>query len=142
MDAPAGLATVDLAAVRRVVDRMGSQDGWGVRRRDLVGLAGAAGRDHTMTIEAAPGLPMPLVILHRGPPPVRSPLLDGLSPRQREVAVLLAEGLSNRAIARRLRISEGTVKDHVHQVLGGTGCDSRAAFIAAYLTGATAGRTP
>ena len=148
MDAPADLATVDLAAVRRVVDRMGSQDGRGVRRRDLVGLAGAAGRDHTMTIEAAPtieaaaGLPMPLVILHRRPPPVRSPLLDGLSPRQREVAVLLAEGLSNRAIARRLRISEGTVKDHVHEVLGGTGCDSRAAFIAAYLTGATAGRTP
>ena len=142
MDAPADLATVDLAAVRRVVGRMGSQDGWGVRRRDLVGLAGAAGRDHTMTIEAAPDLPLPLVILHRRPPPVRSPLLDGLSHRQREVAVLLAEGLSNRAIARRLRISEGTVKDHVHQILGGTGCDSRAAFIAAFLTGATAGRTP
>ena len=54
MDAEAELATVDLVAVSRFVDRMG-QDGRGVRRRDLVGLAGAAGRDHTMTIEAAPG---------------------------------------------------------------------------------------
>ena len=56
------------------------------------------------------------------------------------MAVLLAEGLSNRVIARRLRITEGTVKDHVHQVLGGTGHDSRAVFIAAYLTGATTRR--
>jgi DNA-binding NarL/FixJ family response regulator len=51
------------------------------------------------------------------------------------VAVLLAEGLSNQSIARRLRISIATVKDHVHRVLAGTGCDSRAAFVAAYLTG-------
>jgi DNA-binding CsgD family transcriptional regulator len=135
MDAPPGPATLDLATVGRFVQRMAAQDGRGLRRRDLVGLAGLAGSGQTMTIEADPGLPLPLVILHRRPSPAGSPLLDGLSPREREVAVLLAEGLSNRAIARRLRISVATVKDHVHRVLRVTGCDSRAAFIATYLGG-------
>lgn len=39
--------------------------------------------------------------------------LDLLSERQRQVFALLAEGLSNKAIARRLGITEGTVKTHV-----------------------------
>ena len=36
-----------------------------------------------------------------------------LSPRQKEVFALLAQGLSNKLIARQLDISEGTVKSHV-----------------------------
>lgn len=36
-----------------------------------------------------------------------------LTPRQREVAELVAEGLSNKAIARRLGISVYTVENHV-----------------------------
>jgi DNA-binding NarL/FixJ family response regulator len=36
-----------------------------------------------------------------------------LTPRQREVAELVAEGLSNKAIAQRLEISVYTVKAHV-----------------------------
>jgi DNA-binding NarL/FixJ family response regulator len=39
--------------------------------------------------------------------------LDALSPRQREVFLLLASGLSNKMIARKLGITEGTVKSHV-----------------------------
>jgi two-component system nitrate/nitrite response regulator NarL len=40
-----------------------------------------------------------------------------LTCREREIARLLAEGLSNKEIARSLRISSATVKNHVHNVL-------------------------
>ena len=40
-----------------------------------------------------------------------------LTPREREVLQLLAEGLSNKAIARRLQISDHTVKFHVTAIM-------------------------
>jgi DNA-binding NarL/FixJ family response regulator len=43
--------------------------------------------------------------------------LDVLSPREREVLSLMAEGRSNAGIARRLWITEGTVEKHVHSIL-------------------------
>jgi DNA-binding NarL/FixJ family response regulator len=39
-----------------------------------------------------------------------------LSPRQREVALLVARGFANKEIARELGLSLGTVKLHVHKV--------------------------
>jgi DNA-binding NarL/FixJ family response regulator len=42
--------------------------------------------------------------------------LEGLSPREREVLALLVEGLPNKLIARRLEISEKTVKSHLTHV--------------------------
>ncbi|CAL9475840.1 Transcriptional regulatory protein LnrK [Actinosynnema sp. ALI-1.44] len=43
--------------------------------------------------------------------------VDRLSPREREVLSLLAEGLSNTAIARRLVVSEAAVGKHVGNIL-------------------------
>jgi DNA-binding NarL/FixJ family response regulator len=43
--------------------------------------------------------------------------LDVLSPREREVLSLMAEGRSNTGIAHQLWITEGTVEKHVHSVL-------------------------
>jgi DNA-binding NarL/FixJ family response regulator len=43
--------------------------------------------------------------------------LDGLTPREREVLALMAEGRSNAGIARRLWVTEGTVAKHVHSIL-------------------------
>jgi DNA-binding NarL/FixJ family response regulator len=44
--------------------------------------------------------------------------LDELSPREREVLSLMAEGRSNAGIARTLWVTEGTVEKHVHSILG------------------------
>lgn len=51
--------------------------------------------------------------------------LDTLSPREREVLVLVGEGLANREIADRLRISERTARTHVSAMLGKLGCATR-----------------
>jgi pimeloyl-ACP methyl ester carboxylesterase/DNA-binding CsgD family transcriptional regulator len=48
-----------------------------------------------------------------------------LSRREREVAQLLARGLSNREIAVRLYLSERTIDNHVHHILDKLGFDSR-----------------
>jgi DNA-binding NarL/FixJ family response regulator len=43
--------------------------------------------------------------------------LDVLSPREREVLALMAEGRSNSGIAREIWVTEGTVEKHVHSIL-------------------------
>jgi DNA-binding NarL/FixJ family response regulator len=44
--------------------------------------------------------------------------LDDLSPREREVLGLMAEGMSNAGIAATIFVSEGTVEKHVRSILG------------------------
>jgi DNA-binding NarL/FixJ family response regulator len=60
------------------------------------------------------------------PPPVPDAATGStLTPREREIAGLVALGLSNRAIADRLVIAPGTVKIHVERILGKLGRTSR-----------------
>jgi DNA-binding CsgD family transcriptional regulator len=49
-----------------------------------------------------------------------------LTPREREVIALIAQGCSNRAIAERLVITEKTAENHVGNILGKLGLTSRA----------------
>jgi DNA-binding NarL/FixJ family response regulator len=51
--------------------------------------------------------------------------LEGVSPREREVLALLLEGLPNKLIARRLGISEKTVKTHLTSVFRQIGVTDR-----------------
>ncbi|MBK7217650.1 MAG: response regulator transcription factor [Candidatus Promineofilum sp.] len=52
------------------------------------------------------------------PPPPPAPLAEPLSEREREILRLLAAGDSNKEIAAALYITEGTVKNHVTNILG------------------------
>jgi DNA-binding CsgD family transcriptional regulator len=75
-----------------------------------------------------------------------SPTVEGpasLTPREREVAALVAEGLSNGEVARRLYISTKTASVHVSNILAKLGMTSRAEVAAwAVRVGLAPGRTP
>jgi len=60
-------------------------------------------------------------------------LVEELTPREREVLALMAEGQANKQIAHRLSISEHTVKFHVAAILAKLGAASRteAGYVAA-----------
>src|SRR5437764_3800703 len=59
-----------------------------------------------------PSLVQDLVLARRRRDP-----LDVLSPREREVLTLMAEGASNAGVARRIFVSEGTIEKHVRSIL-------------------------
>lgn len=59
--------------------------------------------------------------------------LDALTPRERDVLTLVAQGLSNKHIAKRLGISDTTTKNHVHNILDKLGFQSRGQAAAHYL---------
>jgi DNA-binding NarL/FixJ family response regulator len=66
-------------------------------------------------------------------PPRRRPV-DGMAtmtPREREIATLLADGLSNREIAMKLWVTERTIKFHLSNVYKKLGVTSRADAVAA-----------
>lgn len=57
--------------------------------------------------------------------PARLRELSGLTPREAEVASLVADGLTNKQIGTRLHISEWTVINHLRQVMRKLDCGSR-----------------
>ena len=71
-----------------------------------------------------------------GPPVVADTpdLIHSLSPREHEILVLIAQGASNKEVARALGIAETTVKIHVQHILRKLNLSSRVQA-AVYLTG-------
>jgi DNA-binding NarL/FixJ family response regulator len=69
-------------------------------------------------------------------PPARAPQGDAagaLTSREREVAGLIAQGLSNKEIAATMVISQRTAESHVEHILAELGVNSRA-HVAAWIT--------
>jgi DNA-binding NarL/FixJ family response regulator len=75
-------------------------------------LAGGQGLLKSRVTDVDPSLVQELVRARRRRDP-----LDVLSPREREVLALMAEGASNAGIARRIFVTEGTVEKHVRSIL-------------------------
>ncbi|WP_225101004.1 response regulator transcription factor [Streptomyces sp. CoH27] len=61
-----------------------------------------------------------------GPPTGPETPPDGLTTRETEVLLLIADGLSNQEIARRLHVSTATVKTHINNLFAKTGLKDRA----------------
>ena len=53
-----------------------------------------------------------------------------LSPRQRQVLLLLGEGVPARTIAARLDLAESTVRNHIRMILVKLGCHSQLEAVA------------
>ena len=93
----------------------------------LAGSAWAEGERMAIDAVVACALAEPAHELDAGPAPERSTAeqFGGLSAREREVAVLIAQGKSNREIAAAMTVGVKTVETYVTRILNKLGFDSR-----------------
>jgi len=85
------------------------------------------------SLEQAPGVVAAQHARPAGPPPRAVEARDltrSLSPREREVLAMVADGCSNKAIAEALYVSPNTIKTHVASLLHKLHADSRAQLAA------------
>ena len=113
-----------------------ARKGGAVPRRRVVLPDGNGGRRVTMTtvVVAAGGRPVFLHVARNGPDAGLEAVFDGpvptLTPRQRQVLELLADGVPAKVIAARLGLSLTTVRNHIHGVLAELRCHSQLEAIA------------
>ncbi|MEV6105763.1 LuxR C-terminal-related transcriptional regulator [Streptomyces sp. NPDC051940] len=110
-----------------------ARDALGAPRYDTLYERGAALPSPRAVESAVADLDTPPAAAETGAP-LPEPRTDALTRREREVAALVAEGLSNRAIAERLVISKRTADAHVEHILAKLGFSSRSE-IAALVSG-------
>jgi DNA-binding NarL/FixJ family response regulator len=96
-----------------------------------VGTLGAALEAAVRGLVSMPHRDLATLLPHdeRPQPSIKAPV-ESLTPRELEVLQLMARGLTNRQIARRLQISEHTVKFHAAAILGKLTARSRAEAVA------------
>jgi two-component system nitrate/nitrite response regulator NarL len=60
--------------------------------------------------------------------------ISALTHRERQVVRLVSQGLSNKEIGRRLNITDGTIKVHLHKIFEKLQISNRTALAAVYLS--------
>ena len=135
------LTTFDLDEYAYEAIRAGAS-GFLLKDASLEELMAAIHHVHAGDAVMAPSTTRRLIEHFTLPPPViddgddRGRAVAHLTAREREVLVLVARGLSNEAIARDLRVAEGTVRVHISRILGKLGLRDRAqAVVLAYESG-------
>ena len=135
------LTTFDLDEYAYEAIRAGAS-GFLLKDASLEELMAAIHHVHGGDAVMAPSTTRRLIEHFALPPPVvddgddRFRALADLTAREREVLARVARGLSNEAIARDLRVAEGTVRVHVSRILGKLGLRDRAqAVVLAYESG-------
>jgi DNA-binding CsgD family transcriptional regulator len=101
--------------LRRAAAELGDRGAWGYRDAALKALRRLGDRPHAA---------VPLSADRRS-----GARLAAVSPREREVALLVAEGRTNAQIAAQLHLSERTVEKHVSSVLAKLGLSSRTGIV-------------
>jgi len=108
----------------------------------IVGAVRAGARGYVLKGTPAAELASAIREVHAGgsylPPPIaavlaarmREPRGSALTAREREVLRFVADGLSSKQIARRLTITERTVKYHINSVMTKLGAENRAQAVA------------
>jgi DNA-binding NarL/FixJ family response regulator len=99
---------IDPQVLRKVVDRVHDGEIWAERK-----LIPRLLEEYTAHPEQRPDLPK------------ADSRLDLLTPREREIAFLIGAGASNKQIASRLRVGEGTVKAHLTSIFRKLGFSDR-----------------
>jgi DNA-binding CsgD family transcriptional regulator len=106
----------------------------GVEDGDFAGILpddpGPAQLDAALRAVAAGLRVRPFVLLPPGFAALPEAPAAALTPREVEVLAALADGLGNKAVARRLRISPHTVKFHIEQLFRKLGAGTRAEAVA------------
>jgi DNA-binding NarL/FixJ family response regulator len=125
-----GLAETGLPTLALVPDDEGAGRAWAAGARGLLLRDADAAALLAGLVAAAAGLVVLDPALADGLLAFRGDLvlpdeITPLTPREREVLALLAEGLPNKLVADRLGVSERTVKYHVAQILDKIGAHSR-----------------
>jgi len=108
-----------LTSLRRLVQSMHHANGQAMPLTDLVALSKQVKTENGITIDfrASAALGSPMVVVQVPQQPIGTSFFKELSKREQDVASLIAKGLSNKQIARKLHIAVPTVKDHVHRIL-------------------------
>lgn len=135
VEADLGLVQAPTVVIHREGDRAvplaeGERLAAGIRGAELVTLPG---RSHIPVVGDADGV-VDAIRAGLGLARVRRRFAPELTPRQVEVAALVARGLSNREIARELVITERSAESHVERIRDRLGLRSRAQLAAWFVT--------
>ncbi|GAA2321645.1 response regulator [Streptomyces violaceusniger] len=96
-----------------------------IKGSDLVSAVRTVASGQSMLDPATTARLMSTLRGDTAPQEPRDEVLAGLSPREREILVLIGDGLTNRQIGKRLFLSEKTVKNHISRLLAKLGVERR-----------------